>query len=213
VAFSADGAHILTTSGGGAARLWDVGTRTEVAIHHSAAIHVAEISPDGARVITASDDNTARFWDAATGESIGQPMRHGSEIKSIVFSSDGTRVVTGSGDHTARIWDAATCEPIGQPMHHGGPVCFVAFNRDSQRLLTGSYDETRLWEPPRVPVPRQKLAWFELFLGKRLDGSQQLVELTDDEIAARWKALNEDSEWIEAMHEFHQRRAGDGRGN
>ena len=36
----------------------------------------AQFSPDGQRVVTASADKTARLWDAATGEAIGEPMKH-----------------------------------------------------------------------------------------------------------------------------------------
>ena len=72
MAFSPDGARVLTGSFDKTARLWDAATGKEIRAfkgHESWVLSVA-FSPDGARVLTGSADHTARLWDAATGKQI-----------------------------------------------------------------------------------------------------------------------------------------------
>ena len=45
---------------------------------HAGTVRSVAFSPDGKTVITGSEDKTARLWDAATGQPIGQTLRHGS---------------------------------------------------------------------------------------------------------------------------------------
>jgi hypothetical protein len=72
VAFSPDGARIVTASSDNTARIWDAATAKEIAVlrGHERPVFSAVFSPDGARIITASSDNTARIWDAATAREI-----------------------------------------------------------------------------------------------------------------------------------------------
>ena len=92
--------------------------------------------------MTGSFDGTARLWDAATGQPIGQPMRHAGEVHAVAFCADGKLVATGSFDRMARFWDAATGQPSGRPLSHGGLVHGLAFSPDGQTLVTGSNDGT-----------------------------------------------------------------------
>jgi WD40 repeat protein len=49
---------------------------------HDGVVYSAQFSPNGKWLLTASEDNTARLWDAATGQALGQPMRHEAAVKS-----------------------------------------------------------------------------------------------------------------------------------
>src|SRR5262249_53892428 len=73
-------------------------------------------SPDGKTILTGCEDSTARLWNAATGQPIGEPMRHEGAVWAVAFSPDGRTVLTGSWDRTARLWDAATGKPAGRPL-------------------------------------------------------------------------------------------------
>src|SRR5262249_40850782 len=68
VAVSPDGAHIVTGSEDGTARVWDAKTFAELAVlkGHTGSVMSVAVSPDGARIVTGSDDRTARVWDAGT---------------------------------------------------------------------------------------------------------------------------------------------------
>src|SRR5262249_49437346 len=71
-AFNPKGDRIVTSSFDKTARIWDVGTGSEVAVlrGHKDAIETAMFNPDGTRVITAARDGTARVWNATSGEQI-----------------------------------------------------------------------------------------------------------------------------------------------
>ena len=49
---------------------------TQGGLSHDGPVEAAAFSPDGKTVLTGGDDGTARLWDAATGQPIGQPIRH-----------------------------------------------------------------------------------------------------------------------------------------
>ena len=107
-------------------------------------------SPDGKRILTASYENTAHLWDAATGEPIGDSLKHtpdaesrsrGTRVRMVAFSPDGSQIVTASGSRSARTvrrWDAATLQPIGEPFQQGKPEA-IAFCPDGLCVLTSAY--------------------------------------------------------------------------
>ena len=161
VAFSPDGATVLTGDFDGTARLWDAHTGQPIGepMVHGAQVSAVAFSPDGATVLTGSNDRTARLWDAHTGQPIGEPMVHGDQVRAVAFSPDGATVLTGSIDRTARLWDAHTGQPIGEPMAHNGPVMAVAFSPDGATLLTGSRTERR-GSGTRTPESRSESRWF-----------------------------------------------------
>jgi tetratricopeptide (TPR) repeat protein len=91
-------------------------------------------------------DLPARLWDAATGQPIGQPMRHEGRVLSVAFSPDGKTILTGCLDKTARLWDAATGQPVGSRLLHGQGVWVVGCSPDGKLFLTKSEDGiARLW--------------------------------------------------------------------
>ena len=86
---------------------------------------------------------------AATGEPIGNPLRHYDEVKAVAFSPDGRMILTGGYDGLAQVWKVATSEPIGNPLEHPGTVLAVAFSPDGQIVQTGCRDLTaRFWTVP-----------------------------------------------------------------
>ncbi len=152
VAFSPDGAYIVSGSGDQTLRLWDAKTGSFISqplAGHSSGVTSVAFSPDGARIVSGSSDNTLRLWDAKTGSAIGQPLAgHASGVTSVAFSPDGMRIVSGSLDDTLRLWDARTGRPISQPLAgHTSGVTSVAFSPDGSRIISGSHDKTvRLWD-------------------------------------------------------------------
>jgi WD40 repeat protein len=61
--FSPRGTQLATAGDGGTVHLWDVATRSEVAVlDHTSPILALNFSPDGNRLATSSDDGTARLW-------------------------------------------------------------------------------------------------------------------------------------------------------
>ena len=149
VAFSPDGARILTGSYDNTARLWGVTAGEELFVlkGHAYPVRSVAFSPDGARVLTGSDDATARLWDAQTGAELLVLKGHTASVMSVAFSPDGARLLTGSFDSTTRLWDARTGAELFALNGHADHVTSVAFSPEGARFLTGSSDNTaRLWD-------------------------------------------------------------------
>jgi WD40 repeat protein len=123
VAFSPDGARLVTGSEDLTAKVWDARTGAallELKGHRNGVLSVA-FSPDGARLVTGSRDSTAKVWDARTGALLLELLGHTIEVYSVGFSPDGVRIVTSAGEWNrpgeAKVWNARTgAELKGEPI-------------------------------------------------------------------------------------------------
>ncbi len=147
VAYSPDGATVLTGSTDNTARVWDAQTGESIGVlKHDKPVWAVTYSPDGATVLTGDFGGTARLWDVRTGRPLGEPMKNDGIVFAVAYSPDGTSVLTGGYGKTARLWDARTGKPIGDPMKHDEVVYFVAYSPDGTTVLTGGEDTARLWD-------------------------------------------------------------------
>ena len=116
-------------------------TIQRIMVGHGAIIEGVSLSPDGRTFASSGRDGAARRWDAATGEPIGEPLRHsapGTRIGAVAFDPTGRWIATGSDDQTSRIWDAKTGELVGNPVRHPDAVNALAFTPDGEALLVGT---------------------------------------------------------------------------
>ena len=146
MAFSSDGARILTASADHSAKLWDAASGELIgSFDHQDEVFRAAFSPDGARILTASADKTAKLWDAASGKLIAS-FDHQASVYYAAFSPDGARILTASADKTAKLWDAASGKLIAS-FDHQDAVRWATFSPDGARILTASWDNTaKLWD-------------------------------------------------------------------
>ncbi len=148
VAFSADGARVITASKDRAARIWDAATGQPAAppLEHETPIRRVALGPGGARALTATWFGELRLWDTAGGKRLGSPVDPPGTLLDLAFGPDGPRAVNG-GSREAQVWDAATGKPIGPPLVHQAHVWHAAFSPDGARLVTLSGDGTvRVWD-------------------------------------------------------------------
>ena len=113
IAFSADGARVVTASDDNTARIWNAysGKELMAPLQHRAHVIAAVFSPDDSRVITTTNDSFAQVWNAATGRPTTEALEVARPVCPMTFSADGTQIITADLAARARVWDASTGQP------------------------------------------------------------------------------------------------------
>ncbi|MBI4626813.1 MAG: WD40 repeat domain-containing protein, partial [Verrucomicrobia bacterium] len=147
--FSVDSTRLAVTSSDGV-RVWNADTGVLMAGPFAGA-SISDLtndpfSPDG-RKLVAVDDIRVIIFDLASGQPVGEPLRHASGARSPVFSPDGRLVATVSSGGIAQLWDAHTTRPHGPPLMHRNTIMRgVRFTRDGQRVLTWNRMAVCVWD-------------------------------------------------------------------
>jgi WD40 repeat protein len=108
LAYSPDGARVLTGCMDGRLELWSAADGRLIATlrGHKPEVTVASFDKSGARIVSAARERTPRLW---TGD--GRPLAilegHEGDVLYATFSPDGSRILTASADRTARLWDVS----------------------------------------------------------------------------------------------------------
>ncbi|KAG6377914.1 WD40-repeat-containing domain protein [Boletus reticuloceps] len=149
IAYSPDGAHIVSGSRDKTIRVWNpitgqcVATLPEV---NTISVTSVAYSPDGNYIVAGSE--SIRIWDANTGQHVAGPFQgHRHLITAVAYSPGGSCVVSGSMDKMIRIWDADTGLCVAGPLEgHTDVVRSLAFSPEGSQFVSGSEDNTlRVW--------------------------------------------------------------------
>jgi WD40 repeat protein/energy-coupling factor transporter ATP-binding protein EcfA2 len=168
VAFSQDGAQLVSGGQDRALILWDTATASEVRRFEGSvgAILSVAFSPDGALVAASTSDETVkddpndtvdrkvRLWNVESGELVLTIEPRSGFLRTIAFSPNGQRLAVGMWDSansgTVRLYDTATGEETRRFFAHSDSVTDIAFSSDGTRLATVSWDKTaRVWDVVR----------------------------------------------------------------
>ena len=147
LAFNTDGARLLTTSGDGTIRLWEVTSgRRLLEIPPEIAIQRLEVGAvlglDGTRIAS----STRKLLDAETGASVGELPSQGN-LTAVAVSPDGELFASGVATGTMYVNDFATGSVVARLVGHTQAVRAAVFSADGTRLATASTDGTaRLWD-------------------------------------------------------------------
>jgi len=161
VAFSPDGARLLSIGLEGGVQLWDLNTE-EVLIAFRPSLFRAPgyskpflkpaFTPKGQGIVFASDSERVTVWDVSSQELLrelhqftpGEQEENKNEILAADFNRDRTEVVAAG--ELIRIWNLQTGAMREFP-HPGETITAVAWSPDGTQLLTGGYGWlVRLWD-------------------------------------------------------------------
>ncbi|CAE6422011.1 unnamed protein product [Rhizoctonia solani] len=146
IAFSPDGARLVSSSKDATVCVWD--TRSWLRVlgpltGHKGGIEIVRFSPDGTLIISGSNDKTIRIWDAQSGYPVLSPLTgHSKCITSVAVSPSGVLIASGSGDESIRVWETQTGGQVLNPLVHRSYVTSVVFSPDETRIYSGADDST-----------------------------------------------------------------------
>ena len=139
IAYDSSGKILVSGSGNGRVREWDLRTGKEIAalaMSHQGQVRDVTFSPDDRLLATGSEDHTARVWDAKSGRELSR-MPHGANVVSVSFSPDGREIATTGDGHAARLWDVSTGQETARAIHESA-VNTVAFSPNGHFFASGS---------------------------------------------------------------------------
>jgi WD40 repeat protein/Arc/MetJ family transcription regulator len=150
-ALSPDGKTLAAGNrGGGAVRLYDVGSRKEVGVlqGHADGITALAFSPDGRALASGSVDKVIKLWDLGMRRELFTLTGHAGEVGSVVFSPD-RRLLASADKSRARLiglWDVATGRLL-RPFQGAAGLSedAIAFSPDGRMLASGGSRGGVLW--------------------------------------------------------------------
>jgi WD40 repeat protein len=84
--------RMISGSDDNTARIWDLWSKRNTPIAHTAKVTAVAITNDGRKALTGTDDGMLRLWDAGDAQPIGGPIKFGERITGLTFSDDGRTV-------------------------------------------------------------------------------------------------------------------------
>jgi WD40 repeat protein len=155
-AFTADGQHLLTSTGGSIQLVhrWTVGGDPAQSNELTAGMtcDVAALNRDATAILTVRRHDTIQVWDAVTGKACGASLPPAGKVMSTWLSPDGRRLLVFTSRNAPQLWDVAAGKEI--TLHDssnqvGGPTFsfngkFVLFRR-SLSLFPRVEETIRVW--------------------------------------------------------------------
>jgi WD40 repeat protein len=148
LAFSPDGATLVSGGEDGTLRFWDTATGKMITRWHgeNTSIDFIAFSRDGQLLAAGSPATSIGLREPATGNVI---RRFGSWLGTgcVDFSPRANLIASSGGDSIVHLWETATGRQLGQLVGHKGAVFAARFSPDGKLLASAGKDKTvRLWD-------------------------------------------------------------------
>jgi WD40 repeat protein len=109
-------------------------------------------SRDGRLLLTSVNGKNGRVVqvrDTVTGQPLGQPLRHRTDIAAAAFRPDGGAVLTvdlNDKERAARLWEVPPVRPTDRPLPQNEAVAGAAFTADGRTVVTVERNGWRVWD-------------------------------------------------------------------
>jgi WD40 repeat protein len=149
LAFTPDGAALLTTDSDQRLRVWHVASGRELRRWPAPNARCLAIARDG-RTLAVGGPSAVRLWDIERGARPAPGDGHRAGIGGVAFAPDGRSVATAGGDDTIRLWDPASGRPLRTVTADARGVSSALFTADGRTLVSSGWDGTiRCWDVQR----------------------------------------------------------------
>lgn len=141
VDFSANNKYLVSASGDGSARVWEVPSGGLVSSLKEQSGHVfwAAFRPNNRHVVVASG-TAARIYDITNGSVVQVLGDHAQRVLTAEFSPDGTTVASGDEGGVVKLWQAGNGQEIRSITTEAGSVFSIDFDPKGRTFATGCND-------------------------------------------------------------------------
>ncbi|KAG2343328.1 WD40 repeat-like protein [Suillus weaverae] len=147
-----DGRRIITCSGDGSLRLWDLDSGAQIGEdwrddeEKKAGVFKMALSPNGKTVVSAGYDEQVKLWDVETGKVVAKWTGNTELALSVCWSAGGKRVLSGCRSGTARVWIAKTGKTNLTFETGHKSVWVVIYSPDDTQIATGGSNKgAKIW--------------------------------------------------------------------
>jgi len=145
--FSPDGRRLVSGSGDGFVRTWDLetGQRLEFFRGHRSIVKSVRWHPRFSWIVSSDKTGSIRFWNSETGQPLDVLRGHDEDVTSLGFSALGDRLLSASRDKTVRVWDGqagANDTSLDGYSYPNFRPYELAFSADAERIAWRSAEST-----------------------------------------------------------------------
>lgn len=155
VAITPDGRRIVSGSGNGEVKVWNLGSGEEELTFGQGSLgkpgaYAVAIAPDGRLVVSVSGFGDLKLWDLDSGREEITLSGHNHVAKAVAITPDGRWIVSGSRDKTVKVWNLDSGQEEFTFEGHAEAVNAVAVTPDGQVVVSASSDKTlKVWDLTR----------------------------------------------------------------